>query len=1233
MINTAPQMIFKNVIQATVHARRTAYMTVRIMLLVTVLSQVAFSQQYNGDNTYAPPSPNAFNLAMLSNTSVNLNTGTADIRVPIAELPGRSLKVPIELQYNSSGIKVQDVPSWVGSGWSLIAGGMITRVVKGKPDEEADGYCGTNNRGEQAYQNYTWDYVKKLDGNDWDGEPDIFYFNYLGKSGKFILDEQGIPVPLPYSNIKIQPAIGESATPDASWIITDEDGTKYIFGKTTASRETTHYFTSVVVDPDPYNLGPATLVDMTFISTWYLSEIKTPNDDETVTFNYTSTAAIDYKYYTQQHTVTVYLKTPWFDGCTNQDASTKDINLEVTIQNPLYLSSIQTAQGSAIFQTATATRQDLSGGRALEKIIIRNLNTTAVDTYWLRTSYSMANGCSDNLCKRLQLNKLDRQGSDNIVYPAYRFDYNPLKLPARNAHQVDHWGYYNSNTYGSKIPDKTLPEPCPGFYPGADRSADSLRSRAEILERITEATGGSTEFIYQAHTYSDDSTTNKVAGGARIRIVKKCDNPQNCIPTYYRYYKFHAPLVTSGIINKLPLYSFLSASAVWNPVTPTSGFTVYKDVLIRISDSRTELFNLNGYHIGYSNVVEYTPGTGRTEHYFTDYREHADIETTMNRYSGTGIGDAFTFTDFPFLPATSKVYERGMILKKFSFNQNGQRVKAEWFDYDFDITQHKREIPAVKSGLVAYTWYTGQWFQIGRYYHISKPYVLKKTVEVLPDPSDLSNSNKQLTTRTDYTYIPVDPPGQTVIAEDLYPRTIMQTLPNGEKLVAENKYISDYAIGTIMSSDVQEVKGMKKLQTKNISKVLIESITYRLTGTQKHLISGSLSMFSEFPVGGQSVYPWKQLKRKIALGTTFTSWIWSTVNEEFMGDVVIKVLAYTPNQYKASSTIASYDAYGKPTSVVGEDGITRTLEWDNTSHAVLTSETINAGTYQHKKQYEYAPLIGVTKETDENLQSKYYVYDPFNRLLMVKNTNQHIETRYHYRQTQDNAEMPSGTMNAMGCSQPGNSMSFSVTLATGLAGTTTYAWNFGNGATATTTTPYTSYTYATAGDYTATVTCTNPDYFRETVATRQVTISSPLSAVSICANGIIYYDICGINPSSSESCGPIMDVQRSAAKGTNPQAVVVNNVPGGITPPTLYAIVTGQGYSYSWSYNMNGYWQSFGSNSASVSAPPGYGGNTEGTWQVVCAVTDSCGNQVTSQTYILTAYRSTNCNQVPGIGN
>ncbi len=82
-----------------------------------------------------PPVGTAGELSKYGDIPVDLSSGMVSVGIPLGTATGRQLNVPITLSYHGGGIKVDQVASWVGTGWSLQAGGVITRSVKGIPDE------------------------------------------------------------------------------------------------------------------------------------------------------------------------------------------------------------------------------------------------------------------------------------------------------------------------------------------------------------------------------------------------------------------------------------------------------------------------------------------------------------------------------------------------------------------------------------------------------------------------------------------------------------------------------------------------------------------------------------------------------------------------------------------------------------------------------------------------------------------------------------------------------------------------------------------------------------------------------------------------------------------------------------------------------------------------------------------------------------------------------------------
>ena len=82
-----------------------------------------------------PPSPEPASVVKYADVPFTHSTGMAEYDVPFYTLPGRELSIPIGLHYASGGIKLDEIAGVAGLGWTLQAGGCVTRTVVDMPDE------------------------------------------------------------------------------------------------------------------------------------------------------------------------------------------------------------------------------------------------------------------------------------------------------------------------------------------------------------------------------------------------------------------------------------------------------------------------------------------------------------------------------------------------------------------------------------------------------------------------------------------------------------------------------------------------------------------------------------------------------------------------------------------------------------------------------------------------------------------------------------------------------------------------------------------------------------------------------------------------------------------------------------------------------------------------------------------------------------------------------------------
>ncbi len=128
-----------------------------LLLLLSFGRSIETLCQLNPYKEVSIASPTAAALGKYGDIPVSYHTGIPQISVPIYQISQGSLSMPISLSYHASGLRVSETASWVGAGWSLNAGGVITRTVRGAPDERGTSTVDNQIKGhfsDYGYSNY-----------------------------------------------------------------------------------------------------------------------------------------------------------------------------------------------------------------------------------------------------------------------------------------------------------------------------------------------------------------------------------------------------------------------------------------------------------------------------------------------------------------------------------------------------------------------------------------------------------------------------------------------------------------------------------------------------------------------------------------------------------------------------------------------------------------------------------------------------------------------------------------------------------------------------------------------------------------------------------------------------------------------------------------------------------------------------------------------------------------------
>jgi YD repeat-containing protein len=526
---------------------------VKPLLVLTALLQVNTALGQNAPAStnipvILPPSPETAALEKYVKNPVNGYTGTLGESINLYTIKERDLTIPITLNYHAGGFRVGEEASWVGLGWTLNAGGVISRSIRAVDDflgwlqpnnppmldciglNYGDTYApgnaiGPNNAfssgdrytGAFAYQTtkFSREYVGgKINENvffdqancDW--EPDNFSYSFGGRSGEFVFNNQKAITLIQKEKIKFT-----YASSGTSWKAITPDGFQYYF----EDSGTTQF------DPvTAYNSG---------ITEWYLTKVRSPLGEE-ITFTY----AAGSQYVFSQPTLS-QVETKNVTGT----ASGEPLNttgLSTTRSTHKYLARIDFKSGYLLFECNSSSRLDLDGAESLKAIKVFATDGSIVKTINFATSYfdsprelspnTFASQSNTYQYKRLRLDNIQEQASTGEVKPATSFTYNATALPAKTSYDVDYWGYYN----GAKFNTSLIPSYSGtvygfsdyGTFSGADREPDATGMKACVLEKITYPTGGSTSFSFEPNQYSNlNGDEQYVAAGTQAVSVYRDD--------------------------------------------------------------------------------------------------------------------------------------------------------------------------------------------------------------------------------------------------------------------------------------------------------------------------------------------------------------------------------------------------------------------------------------------------------------------------------------------------------------------------------------------------------------------------------------------------------------------------------------------------------------------------------------------------------------------------------------
>jgi len=511
----------------------------KLIILVSFMTFQANAQEV--ENLYQqelnkmvkiPNSPEAQAFAKYGDYNVSMYSGTPNIAVPLYTFKGREMDLPISLSYDATGIKVEQLATWVGLGWNLNIGGRITRRVNGLPDDYIQGnylttndgrtnqrkdliakinsYLGNTSKvfsGEQKIRDYFM-FLDDINKNYIDAQPDVFTISAPGLSTTIVFDmnDNNQPKSLDNPRIKVNAVYrGYRGNKEITgWQIINEDGTIYYFGNTPYS-PVDAYETTLRNGSDLTDNG---VIINEYVSSWLLTEIISSNNKDRYQFNY-----FDDGYWPQDmqasaaSMATVTLRDFETYYSTNEVAEQFGRGAGYSISQQ-FLSSIL-HNGHVVGEVQRGNRYDIDTygtNTRLSSINIYDYNKTPLRTFTFLNDSYFNDDANTSLDWRLKLDGIHIKDADQAVTEEYIFEYDrPNSLPSRNSRSQDFAGYFNGAFSNQHLFERYEAKSSQGniIFDGANREPNNNYAKIGTLQKITYPTGGSTVFEFEGNLSSE----------------------------------------------------------------------------------------------------------------------------------------------------------------------------------------------------------------------------------------------------------------------------------------------------------------------------------------------------------------------------------------------------------------------------------------------------------------------------------------------------------------------------------------------------------------------------------------------------------------------------------------------------------------------------------------------------------------------------------------------------------
>ncbi len=500
---------------------------------------------------------------------------------------------------------------------------------------------------------------------------------------------------------------------------------------------------------------------------------------------------------------------------------------------------------------------------------------------------------------------------------------------------------------------------------------------------------------FMSASWKEDSliqSDERIGGGIRVKSIADVNSAGNKV--YKKFSYLNSDGKSSGILLDYPAYSVIfevERFAFTPPVGEIPGFTCTFQAIF--SQIYSQSFYPSGLSSGTGNVgysrVTVSQGenaqNGRTEHYF---------------HNQAGLIDSF--------PGVSLINDpiNGELDSVITINLAGDYLKKEIFQYQ---NMQIDTLPAIKL-------------------FVSQPQQSANGMDPEPYYAKFYNNYSNWVVNTGRTEITFSGTNQLIentvnYFENSEHREITRTerwRSDGSKITIKFKRPGEYAVSGGASP-------VEQMRNRHVITPVIEQQTLLQKGSVKTLLSGNFAAYKTFSPTVCKPNIIYDIETAVPLSDTTASSYGST------GQPILQS-NYAPHVY-----INQYDAYGNVLEQQKANDIREVYLWGYNNQycvakvmgsdyasvsGIITQAQIDAATGSDVQMrsvlnalrnalpnalvtyYTYAPLVGMTSETDQAGKTIYYEYDEFNRLSLIRDQYGNILEAicYNYAGQQENCQ-------------------------------------------------------------------------------------------------------------------------------------------------------------------------------------------------------------------------------------